>query len=116
MQKLQANRVGDQTKFKMYRVPTSVYFMPHRHLFRMQVFHFFGWLWIMNFIIALGQCVLAGAFAQWYFTYQKEVSASKTICYKYRYTYINPAVAIAGLPRSGENQGKTISFQDLEKV
>ena len=27
----------------------------------------------MNFIIALGQCVLAGAFAQWYFTYQKEV-------------------------------------------
>jgi len=30
-------------------------------------------LWIMNFIIALGQCVLAGGFAQWYFTYQKEV-------------------------------------------
>ena len=27
----------------------------------------------MNFIIALGQCVLAGGFAQWYFTYQKEV-------------------------------------------
>ena len=39
----------------------------------MEVFHFFGWLWIMNFIIALGQCVLAGGFAQWYFTYQKEV-------------------------------------------
>lgn len=42
------------------------------HLFRMEVYHFFGWLWIMNFIIALGQCVLAGGFAQWYFTYQKE--------------------------------------------
>lgn len=28
----------------------------------------------MNFIIALGQCVLAGGFAQWYFTYQKEVT------------------------------------------
>lgn len=48
-------------------------FVLYRHLFRMEVFHFFGWLWIMNFIIALGQCVLAGGFAQWYFTYQKEV-------------------------------------------
>ena len=25
----------------------------------------------MNFIIALGQCVLAGAFASWYFAYHK---------------------------------------------
>jgi len=42
----------------------------------MQVFHFFGWLWIMNFIIALGQCVLAGAFASWYFAFHKpDVSA-----------------------------------------
>ncbi|XP_015753847.1 PREDICTED: choline transporter-like protein 2 [Acropora digitifera] len=41
------------------------------HLLRMQIFHLFGWFWIMNFIIALGQCVLAGAFASWYFTYQK---------------------------------------------
>lgn len=50
----------------------------------MQVFHFFGWLWIMNFIIALGQCVLAGAFAQWYFTFQKEVSASKALLERWR--------------------------------
>lgn len=41
------------------------------HLFRMQVYHFFGWLWIMNFIIALGQCALAGAFASWYFAFHK---------------------------------------------
>lgn len=41
------------------------------HLLRMQVFHLFGWLWIMNFIIALGQCVLAGAFASWYFAFHK---------------------------------------------
>ena len=37
----------------------------------------------MNFIIALGQCVLAGGFAQWYFTYQKEVrelSSLLSIC------------------------------------
>ena len=33
----------------------------------------------MNFIIALGQCVLAGAFASWYFTYQKpDVSELQT--------------------------------------
>ena len=25
----------------------------------------------MNFIIALGQCALAGAFASWYFAFQK---------------------------------------------
>lgn len=46
-------------------------FQENVHLFRMQIFHFFGWLWIMNFIIALGQCVLAGAFASWYFAYHK---------------------------------------------
>ncbi|KAJ7334391.1 hypothetical protein OS493_014702 [Desmophyllum pertusum] len=46
-------------------------YMENVHLFRMQVFHFFGWLWIMNFIIALGQCVLAGAFASWYFAFHK---------------------------------------------
>ncbi|XP_031574217.1 choline transporter-like protein 4 isoform X2 [Actinia tenebrosa] len=43
----------------------------NKYLLRMQVYHFFGWLWIMNFIIALGQCVLAGAFASWYFAFDK---------------------------------------------
>ena len=47
----------------------------------MQIFHFFGWLWIMNFIIALGQCVLAGAFASWYFAYHKpDVSFRFVFC------------------------------------
>ena len=41
------------------------------HLFRMEVYHLFGWLWMMNFVIALGQCVLAGAFASWYFAFHK---------------------------------------------
>ena len=42
------------------------------HLFRMQVYHLFGWFWIMNFIIALGQCVLAGAFASYYWALDKK--------------------------------------------
>ena len=46
-----------------------------RNLFRMQVYHLFGWFWLMNFIIAFGQCVLAGAFASWYWAWDK-----KTVC------------------------------------
>ena len=44
----------------------------NRHLFRMQVYHLFGWFWVMNFIIALGQCVLAGAFASYYWAWDKK--------------------------------------------
>jgi len=42
------------------------------NVLRLQVFHLFGWFWIMNFIIALGQCVLAGAFASWYWAWDKK--------------------------------------------
>lgn len=38
----------------------------------MQVYHLFGWFWVMNFIIALGQCVLAGAFASYYWAWDKK--------------------------------------------
>ena len=41
------------------------------NILRLQVFHLFGWFWIMNFIIALGQCVLAGAFASWFWAWDK---------------------------------------------
>ncbi|XP_031569515.1 choline transporter-like protein 4 [Actinia tenebrosa] len=41
-------------------------------LLGMQVYHLFGWFWLMNFIIALGQCVLAGAFASYYWAYDKK--------------------------------------------
>lgn len=42
------------------------------NLFRMQVYHLFGWFWLMNFIVAFGQCVLAGAFASWYWAWDKK--------------------------------------------
>ena len=44
----------------------------YSHLFRMQVYHLFGWFWLMNFIIALGQCVQAGAFASYYWAWDKK--------------------------------------------
>ncbi|XP_048587230.1 choline transporter-like protein 4 [Nematostella vectensis] len=47
-------------------------FADNDHVFRMQVYHLFGWFWIMNFIIALGQCVLAGAFASYYWAFDKK--------------------------------------------
>ena len=44
----------------------------YSHLFRMQVYHLFGWFWVMNFIMALGMCVLAGAFASYYWAWDKK--------------------------------------------
>ncbi|XP_028395012.1 choline transporter-like protein 4 [Dendronephthya gigantea] len=41
-------------------------------VFRLQVYHLFGWFWIMNFVIALGQCVLAGSFASYYWAWDKK--------------------------------------------
>lgn len=43
----------------------------------MQVYHLFGWFWVMNFIIALGQCVLAGAFASYYWAWDKKTDIPK---------------------------------------
>ncbi|XP_065067875.1 choline transporter-like protein 4 isoform X2 [Rhopilema esculentum] len=40
-------------------------------LLRLQVFHVFGWLWGANFLIALGECTLAGAFASYYWAWEK---------------------------------------------
>lgn len=42
------------------------------NVLRLQVFHIFGWFWLLNFIIAFGQCVLAGAFASWYWAWDKK--------------------------------------------
>ncbi|XP_057289899.1 choline transporter-like protein 4 isoform X1 [Hydractinia symbiolongicarpus] len=42
------------------------------NILRLQVFHLFGWFWIMNFIVAFGQCALAGAFASWYWAWDKK--------------------------------------------
>ncbi|XP_006823430.1 choline transporter-like protein 2 [Saccoglossus kowalevskii] len=41
------------------------------NLFRMQIYILFGLFWIMNFIVALDQIVLAGAFASYYWAFTK---------------------------------------------
>nr|XP_033772761.1 choline transporter-like protein 4 [Geotrypetes seraphini] len=42
-----------------------------RNLFNLQIYNVFGFLWCINFVIALGQCVLAGAFASYYWAFNK---------------------------------------------
>lgn len=38
----------------------------------MQIYHLFGWFWLLNFIMALGMCVLAGSFASYYWAWDKK--------------------------------------------
>eukprot|EP00794_Sanderia_malayensis_P015816 gene15816-17411_t len=58
-----SNSTNVSCNFMEYKTETN--------LFRMQVYHLFGWFWLMNFIIAFGQCALAGAFASWYWAWDK---------------------------------------------
>ncbi|OCT66191.1 hypothetical protein XELAEV_18042448mg [Xenopus laevis] len=41
------------------------------NLFNLQIYNVIGFLWCINFVIALGQCVLAGAFASYYWAFHK---------------------------------------------
>ncbi|XP_033015287.1 choline transporter-like protein 4 [Lacerta agilis] len=42
-----------------------------RYIFYLQIYNFVGLLWWSNFVIALGQCVLAGTFASYYWALRK---------------------------------------------
>ncbi|KAF7662110.1 hypothetical protein LDENG_00245720 [Lucifuga dentata] len=42
-----------------------------RNLFNLQIYNVVAFLWCVNFVIALGQCTLAGAFASYYWAYTK---------------------------------------------
>ena len=42
-----------------------------RNLFNLQIYNAVAFLWCVNFIIALGQCTLAGAFASYYWAFNK---------------------------------------------
>uniref|UniRef100_A0A8D3D7M9 Choline transporter-like protein n=1 Tax=Scophthalmus maximus TaxID=52904 RepID=A0A8D3D7M9_SCOMX len=42
-----------------------------RNLFNLQIYNVVAFLWCANFIIALGQCTLAGAFASYYWAFSK---------------------------------------------
>ncbi|XP_072530333.1 choline transporter-like protein 4 [Salminus brasiliensis] len=42
-----------------------------RNLFNLQIYNVVAFLWCVNFVIALGQCTLAGAFASYYWAFHK---------------------------------------------
>ncbi|MEQ2184413.1 hypothetical protein GOODEAATRI_007657, partial [Goodea atripinnis] len=42
-----------------------------RNMFNLQIYNAVAFLWCVNFVIALGQCTLAGAFASYYWAYTK---------------------------------------------
>ncbi|XP_052586249.1 choline transporter-like protein 5 isoform X4 [Peromyscus californicus insignis] len=46
----------------------SVY---HSYIVTFQIYNLFAFLWLINFVIALGQCTLAGAFASYYWAMRK---------------------------------------------
>lgn len=43
----------------------------YRYIVVMQVFMLFMFFWTMNFVVAMGQMVLAGAFASYYWAFEK---------------------------------------------
>lgn len=43
----------------------------HRSLLGLQIFNAFMFFWLANFVLALGQVTLAGAFASYYWAMQK---------------------------------------------
>lgn len=46
----------------------SVY---HSYIMTFQIYNLFAFLWLINFVLALGQCTLAGAFASYYWAMRK---------------------------------------------
>ncbi|GAB5575189.1 choline transporter-like protein 5 isoform X5 [Prionailurus iriomotensis] len=58
---------GAQCNFAFYG-GKSLY---HQYIPTFQIFNLFVFLWLINFVIALGQCALAGAFASYYWALKK---------------------------------------------
>ncbi|XP_062291375.1 choline transporter-like protein 4 [Scomber scombrus] len=42
-----------------------------RNIFNLQIYNIIAFLWCVNFVLALGQCTLAGAFASYYWAFSK---------------------------------------------
>lgn len=45
--------------------------LAQRSLFNLQIYGVLGLFWTVNWVLALGQCVLAGAFASFYWAFHK---------------------------------------------
>ncbi|KAM5146669.1 choline transporter-like protein 4 isoform 2-T2 [Mantella aurantiaca] len=65
-----ANDIGcPEAKCVFYKYNTEG--LVQQNIFNLQIYNVFGFLWCINFVIALGQCVLAGAFASYYWAFHK---------------------------------------------
>ena len=55
-------------------VPQCIFFsyQDKNTLFGLQVYNLFGLFWALFFVSALGEMVLAGAYAGWYYTWDKK--------------------------------------------
>ncbi len=61
-----------------------------RYTIYLQIYQLFLWLWIMNWVVGFGQVVLAGAFASYYWAFNKpqDIPAfpiSASVCRTLRY-------------------------------
>ena len=67
--------------FELWEIFSSyLIFCCFSFLLGIQLFHLFGLFWIANFILALGECTLAGAFATYYWTFDKKVVYYISVC------------------------------------
>ncbi|XP_032832230.1 choline transporter-like protein 4 [Petromyzon marinus] len=57
-----------QCVFATYGLNDSLF---KRNLFNLQIYNVFAFLWLVNFVLALGECSLAGAFGSYYWTLDK---------------------------------------------
>jgi len=56
-------------------------------LLYMMLYHLFGGYWTLNFLHAIGECVIAGAVGSWYWTHDKHDVPSSPVLRSTRYTF-----------------------------
>uniref|UniRef100_A0A3Q2YAV5 Choline transporter-like protein n=1 Tax=Hippocampus comes TaxID=109280 RepID=A0A3Q2YAV5_HIPCM len=66
-----SNLTGDCAKSRCFFNSYGHEDFYHSYILLLQVFNVFAFLWLVNFVIALGQCTLAGAFASYYWALRK---------------------------------------------
>ena len=57
--------------FQIHNLPADIHYICFRYTIYLQIYMLFMFFWLMNFIVALGQMTLAGAFASYYWAYEK---------------------------------------------
>ena len=71
-----------------------MYTSPYRYTIYLQIYNLFMLFWMVNFTIALGEMTLAGAFASYYWAFNKPKDIPtypllNSIWRAFRYTFMN---------------------------